>query len=112
MVCIDRQKGDPKFYFFDEEWNLLRLNVRGKEAQENFTLPKPKCMDEMFSIAGILSKGLPFARIDLYSCNNQVYFGEITFYPDSGFDKHLLPETDMRFGKLIDLGLVSRGSVR
>lgn len=112
MVCIDRQKGDPKFYFFDKEWNLLRLNIRGKEAPSNFTLPKPSCMDEMFNIAEQLSQGIPFARIDLYSCNNRAYFGEITLFPDSGFDANLLPETDERFGKLIDLNLVLGGNVK
>lgn len=110
MVCIDRQTGNPKFYFFDQKWNLLRLNKRGKAAPKDFTLPKPDSMDEMFEIAHKLSAGIPFARIDLYSCNNHVYFGEITLFPDSGFDANLLPETDVRFGKLLDLSLVRGGS--
>lgn len=103
MVCIDRQKGDPKFYFFDKDWHLLRYNIRGKNAPENFTLPKPDSMDEMFQIAGILSRDKPFTRIDLYNCNGHIYFGEITFFPDSGFDKNLLPETDAYWGKMIQL---------
>lgn len=103
MVCIERQTGTPKFYFFDKTWRLLRLNIRGKEAPENFTLPKPKCIDEMFLIAEKLSRGKPFMRVDLYSCNEQIYFGEMTFFPDSGLDKNLLEETDLRFGELIDL---------
>lgn len=54
MVCIDKQKGDLKYYFFDKDWHLLRYNIRGKNAPENFILPKPDSMDEMFRIAGIL----------------------------------------------------------
>lgn len=104
MVCIDRQIGDPKFYFFDRKWNLKRLNIRGKNAPENFTLPKPKCIDEMFAIASRLSKGLSFARIDLYECSGQVFFGEITFFPDSGFDANLLKEADEYLGSKISLG--------
>ena len=103
MVCIDRQIGDPKYYFFDKIWNLLRYNIRGKNAPENFTLPKPDSMDEMFRIAGILSQDKPFTRIDLYNCNGHIYFGEITFFPDSGFDKNFLPETDACWGKMIHL---------
>ena len=57
----------------------------------------------MFDIAALLSEGLPFARIDLYNSEGQIYFGEITFYPDSGFDPNLLPETDSYFGSLIHL---------
>lgn len=106
MVCLDRFSGDTKFYFFDKNWELKRLNIRGKNAPEGFTIPKPICMDEMFRIAEQLSAGLPFSRIDLYECNGKVYFGEITFFPDSGFDANLLPETDQYFGEMIDLSIV------
>ena len=106
MVCLDRFSGDTKFYFFDKSWELKRLNIRGKNAPEGFTIPKPICMDEMFRIAEQLSAGLTFSRIDLYECNGKVYFGEITFFPDSGFDANLLPETDQYFGDMIDLSMV------
>lgn len=105
MVCLERSSGDTKFYFFDKGWNLKRLNIRGRNAPEGFTIPKPACMDEMFKIAAELSKGMPFTRVDLYQSNGQVYFGELTFFPDSGFDANLLCETDAYFGKLIDLKL-------
>ena len=103
LNCIERSTGHPKFYFFDREWNLRRLNKRGKEAPEGFTLPKPEGMDEMFVIAGKLSEGLPFARIDLYNVEGKIYFGEITLFPDSGFDRNRLPEADLYFGEKIEL---------
>lgn len=105
MLCLDRDSGDTKFYFFDQDWNLKRLNVRGKNAPEGFTLPKPEGMDEMFRIAGILSEGFPYVRVDLYNVAGKIYFGELTFYPASGFDANLLSETDDYFGSLIDLKL-------
>ena len=108
MVCLDRHLNDTKFYFFDRNWNLKRLNIRGKNAPEGFTIPKPSCMDEMFEIASKLSKGFPFVRVDLYAAKGRVYFGEMTFYPDSGFDANLLPETDEYFGQLIDLSKITR----
>lgn len=103
MVCLDRHLNDTKFYFFNKDWELLRLNIRGKNAPEGFTIPKPKTMDEMFEIAGKLSKGMKFVRIDLYEIRGHVYFGEYTFFPDSGLDPNLLPETDQYFGNLIKL---------
>lgn len=103
MVCIDRHLKDTKFYFFDKNWNLKRINKRGLEAPNDFTLPKPKNIEKMFEIASKLSTGIPFVRVDLYDCNGKIYFGELTFYPDSGFDSNLLPETDEYFGKLIKL---------
>lgn len=106
MICLERSTGDTKFYFFDKNWDLKRLNKRGKAAPEGFTLPKPVCIDEMFEIAAKLSVGIPFVRVDLYQSNGKVYFGEMTFFPDSGFDANLLPETDMYFGNLINLRLI------
>lgn len=103
MVCTERETGNPKFYFFDKEWNLKRYNIRGKEAPEDFSLTKPDCIDEMFSIAEKLSKGIPYVRVDLYCINGLVYFGEMTFYPDSGFDANLLKESDAYWGNLLVL---------
>ena len=85
MVCLERSSGDTKFYFFDSNWNLKRLNTRGKNAPDGFTISKPSQMDKMFE------------------SNDHIYFGEITFFPDSGFDANLLPETDKYFGNLIHL---------
>lgn len=103
MVCLERSSGDTKFYFFDRDWRLKRLNPRGINAPEGFTIPKPSCMDEMFEIAASLSRGIPFVRVDLYQSNGQIYFGEMTFFPDGGFDANLLPKTDEYFGNMIVL---------
>lgn len=103
MVCTERETGNPKFYFFDKNWDLKRYNIRGKEAPDGFTLPKPDCIEEMFSIAEKLSKGIPFVRVDLYCIDGLIYFGEMTFYPDSGFDVNLLPECDEQLGAMLSL---------
>lgn len=103
MICMDRGTGDTKFYFFDQEWNLLRYNKRGLAAPEGFTIPAPKNIDKMFEIAGRLSKGIPYLRVDLYNIDGKIYFGEITFFPQSGFDSNLLPETEKLFGSRIKL---------
>ena len=103
MVCLERHLNDTKFYFFDKDWNFLRLNIRGIEAPDNFTIPKPKTMDKMFEIASKLSQGMKYVRIDLYEIRNRVYFGEYTFFPDSGLDKNILKETDIKFGKSLKI---------
>ena len=104
LCCYGRTETTrPAFYFFDKNWNLRRLNKRGKEAPEDFTLPKPEGMDEMFDIAAKLSVGLPYARVDLYNVEGKIYFGEITLFPASGFDYNRLPEADLYFGEKIVL---------
>lgn len=103
LICMDRQIGDPKFYFFDKEWNLKRYNKRGKMAPEGFTLPKPENMDKMFELASQISKGIPHLRVDLYNVNGKIYYGESTFFTAGGFDANRLPEADLYFGSLIKL---------
>lgn len=103
LVCIDRQIGEPKFYFFDENWQLKRHNKRGKEAPADFTLPRPENLDDMFRIARLLSKGIPHLRVDLYNVDGKIYFGETTFFTASGFDANRLPEADLYFGNLTKL---------
>ena len=105
LVCSERSTGSPKFYFFDRDWNLKRYNKRGLAAPADFTMPKPENMDKMFDIAQRLSAdvGAPFLRVDLYNSDGQIYFGELTFFPDCGFDVNRLPETDRYFGDLIRL---------
>lgn len=103
MVCVERYTGNPKFYFFDRNWELVRINKCSMDAPADFTLKKPKDLDKMFDIATQLSANIPFVRLDLYYCNEKILFGEFTFYPGSGFDDKVLPETDKRRGSLIDL---------
>lgn len=103
MVAYERSTGSPKFYFFDRDWKLKRYNIRGKEAPENFTMPRPENIDRMFEIAAVLSEGLPFVRVDLYNIRGKIYFGEMTFFPASGLDDKLLTETDEYFGSLVEL---------
>ena len=57
----------------------------------------------MFDVASILSEKFPYVRVDLYYEKDKIYFGELTFYPQSGFDSNLLPETDLLFGSMINL---------
>ena len=108
LLCVDRQIGSPKFYFFDRDWNLLRYNKRGKAAPEGFTLPKPENIDTLFELAARMSEGFPYVRMDYFDVDGHCYFGEYTFYPASGFDSNRLPETDRLFGDKIDLSLVKK----
>lgn len=106
MCCLERSTGTPKFYFFNKNWELLKYNRRGIEAPADFTLAKPEAMDDMFRIAELLSKDIPHVRVDLYVSDNKICFGEWTFFSESGFDKNLLYQTDLRWGSLLDLELV------
>lgn len=103
LLCKDRLSGKPKFYFFDENWNLKKYNLASLSLKDDFKLEKPKNIEKMFEIAKILSKGYPFLRVDLYSSNDKIYFGELTLFPSSGYESNRLYEVDLHFGNLVNL---------
>ena len=106
MLCYDRHSSTgAKFLFFDSNWELKKYNFRGQLITGDVNYLKPDRLDDMFGLAEKLaiSTKAPFVRVDFYEINGQVYFGELTFYPDSGFDSNILSETDNRFGTMIKL---------
>lgn len=104
MVCIGRDKGRPKFYYFDCEGNLQRkMTNDGLNAPENFVYNKPEGWNEMIEYAKLLSKPFPFVRTDFYLVDGKVIFGELTFTPAAGLDSKKLEYTDKLLGQLIDL---------
>lgn len=103
MICTERETGVPKFYFFDRNWSLLRLNRWGKIAPKDFTVKKPECIDKMFNLVEALSKPFPFVRVDLYDNDGKIIFGEFTFAPSGGADPNRLSQTDDFFGDCLDL---------
>ena len=101
MLCQGREAGWPRFYFFDRDFRLLRINRDSKNAPEGFSLPKPQGLDEAFRAADALSAGFPFVRVDMYIAKGRVFFGEMTFTPAAALDNNRLPETDLMFGNML-----------
>ena len=103
FVASDRQKAgeDTKFDFFDLNWNHLPFTNGHPNSKEH--IAKPKNFEEMLEIAKKLSVGIPQVRIDLYNCNGQIYFGEITFFHWSGMTAFDPIEWDFKLGKMIKL---------
>jgi len=103
MVCVGRGEGKTRFYFFDPDWNLLRINPDSIAAPEGLTVEKPAGVREMFEYARILSEDFRFVRVDFFQVGEKIIFGEMTFTPASGMDKNRLPETDRLLGSMLHL---------
>jgi hypothetical protein len=54
----------------------------------------------MIALATALSCGFPQVRVDLYSVNEKIYFGEMTFTSGNGTEPFFPPEYDERVGAL------------
>ena len=106
QVISDRFK-DERMDFFDMDWklqNFNRVDLDGSEFKHSeIEIKKPTNLDLMIEFSAILSKGIAFSRIDFYEVNDKLYFGEITFYPASGYSDFKPDEWNDYLGDLIVL---------
>ena len=72
--------------YYDKDCNLLDFGKINSIPDPSIKLELPENFEEMVAITEKLSSGIPFLRVDLYSVNNHIYFGEMTFYPSSGIE--------------------------
>lgn len=102
MLCFDRFKNETKFIYFDRNWNIKKeFSKDGIRYGDSISINKPNNLDKMFSFASILSKNIPFIRVDFYEINGKLYFGEITFFPSSGFDNSRTKECEEYLDKAL-----------
>lgn len=98
---IDRYIGHKR-NFYDIEWNNLNVTSDCPGFEDDGG-NKPDGLEEMLKVAEILSSGFPFVRVDLYYINGKVYFGEMTFYPWSGYVRFRPEVFDFELGKQFSL---------
>ena len=85
LVCRDRYAGSGLTEdFYTADWTHIPVR-RPKHPNSREALPKPPQLQEMLDLSVQLSKGIPFVRTDFYIVDGKVFFGEMTFYPTSGY---------------------------
>jgi hypothetical protein len=100
QVDIDRFTSHKRnFYNLNWEKQDITLNYSNSKIK----LEEPVNFQEMISITKALSKEFKFCRIDLYSSNNKVYFGEITLFPGGGVEPFASHKMDLEMGNYINL---------
>lgn len=95
VVDVDRYIGHKR-NFYNTDWENLHVTSDCPAADRE--IERPKKLDEMLKIASILSEGFPYVRVDLYEVGEQVFFGEMTFYPWSGYVQFVPDKFDFIFG--------------
>lgn len=93
--------------FFDNDWKHMDLK-RPKHDNLQRVINKPQNFELMKRLAEKLAVGIPFVRIDFYEIEEKVYFGEITFYPASGFEGFEPVEWDEILGRWLELPSIER----
>lgn len=97
-----RQSTQHAQNFYTLDWQLLPF---GKDLppRPDVEIPRPPALDQMIAIAGDLSAGHPYIRVDLYDLDGRVVFGELTFYPASGLPDFIPDAQDFVCGEMLSL---------
>ena len=98
---VDRYIGHKR-NFYDTQWNNLHVTTDCDTFDDGLAL-RPEGLEDMLEVAEILSKDFPFVRVDLYFIKGKVYFGELTFYPWSGYVKFKPEDFDYKLGNLMNI---------
>ena len=102
FTCSERfTESGLKVTFFDKDWNVMPFE-RHYPVSKN-PPKKPINYDKMIQFSEQLSKEIPFVRVDFYEINGQLFFGELTFYPGSGFEEFTPEEWDYKLGDFLKL---------
>jgi hypothetical protein len=99
-VVSDKDR-DIRYDYFDQNFNHQPFTQQEKNSDK--AIKKPVCFNQMLEFAKLLSRNIPHVRVDFYEINGKVYFGEITFFNDSGFRKFSPELYDKVFGSYIQL---------
>ena len=102
MCVINQDRGihttaayfDRDFHQIDMRWGFDPCPV---------TPSKPENYLKMFALAEKIAAGQTQLRVDFYEVDGKLYFGEITFFDGSGFDKIEPVEMDYKLGSWIHL---------
>ena len=89
--------------YYDINGNLLPYGEVICPPNQDHAVDVPNNINEMVNFAEKLSSGVPFLRVDFYSIHNIIYFGELTFYPASGFGQFLNKEQDFEIGEMLKI---------
>lgn len=94
LVVIDRA-ADTRASYYDADWNRVATHPGAGDLP---VVPPPANLDEMFAAAGDIAAGFDFLRVDLYSVDGQIWFGETTAYPMSGLGRYAPDTFDTELG--------------
>lgn len=100
FVCSNRfSKEGLNITIYDTNWQRLPFGLHDPVSKTE--IKRPKSYEEMVSLAERLSESIPFVRVDFYEVKGRPYFGELTFFHESGFEEFSPEQWDGTLGEWI-----------
>ncbi len=88
--------------FYDMDFKLLSCKRKDYKLL-NYIPKKPITFEKMKEYSKLISSNIPHLRVDWYEVNGKLYFGEATFFTNSGFIPFEDEKWDIKLGKMIEL---------
>lgn len=108
MVCLGEAHSNNKRTNdgYDADFNHLPVHFSYPNAI--IKIEKPKEWDKLINFAEALAEDIPLVRVDTYLIDEKIYFGELTFFHDSGYCPFEPKEWDLKLGKEILLWKIKK----
>ena len=100
-IDYDRFEGHRANYYCCLNNEILYFGEVSCPPDFNRRIRLPGNIELMKQLAETLSAGTKFLRVDFYETDDKVYFGELTFYPASGFGRFTEDKWDEIMGNWI-----------
>ena len=84
------------------DWELCDFSFNYPSHPE-IEIPKPEGLEKMLELSRKLSQDEPYMRTDFYCVNGKLYFGELTFFPASGYGVFNPDQVDFVLGDKVAL---------
>lgn len=89
--------------YYDPDFNPLDFGEEMYLPDPDKIISKPAGLETMIALTEKIAGDKKFVRVDFYDVGGEVYFGEITFYPQSGTGRFVPNDADERIGGLLQL---------
>ena len=94
--------------WYDLDWNKIEGTTIYDPVDNSVDIEKPKDLNFLLDLARKLSKDIPYLRVDFYYTGGELKFGELTFFPGSGFERFKPESFDEEIGSWIRLPNMKR----
>ncbi|MDV7145714.1 ATP-grasp fold amidoligase family protein [Tropicimonas sp. TH_r6] len=98
-IQIDTDRfGNHQQSLYDQNFRLLDLRI-GKAKRHRVQPSRPESLEKMIEISAFVSRGFDYIRVDLYSIDGRIYFGEFTPFHQGAMGPVSSREWDMLLGE-------------
>ena len=103
MIQVDTGRfGNHIRNLYTTEWEYIDASINFPN-DSNTHFSRPTKLKQMLEYASILSQNIKHLRCDFYIINGEIYFGELTFFHGSGYNKFYPEEFNKIMGEWISL---------